>query len=87
MKTLDEILEEARISSGGKKMKSVLMIALDEDDNVINLMHGERFYIEYSLAASADRKREIREIIDKISEILKRLEAEKKALQRFLAER
>lgn len=84
MKTLDEILEEARISGGGKKMKSVLMIALDEDDNVIHLMCGTRPCMEYSLAVSADRKREMREIVDKVSATLKHLEAENKSRQLFL---
>ncbi len=84
MKTLDEILEEARISNGGKKMKSVMMIALDENDNVIHLMCGTRPCMEYSLAVSADRKREMRKIVDKVSATLKHLEAKNNARQQFL---
>ena len=79
MKTLDDILEEVRIKCGGRKMKSVMMIALDEDDNVIHLMCGNKNDMKYSLAVSADRKREMREIVDKVSATLKHLDAQDKA--------
>lgn len=81
-KTLDEILEIARISYGGKKMKSVIMIALDENDETTVLMSGRKDLMKYSLTVSAGKNPDMRNIVDYTSAMLARIDAREQARDR-----
>lgn len=87
-KTLDEILENARISYGGKKMKSVIMIALDENDETLCLLSGRKDLLKYALTVTAGKDKDTRDIVDYAAKILQRIDdherARNQAKQNFL---
>ena len=68
------------------EVKSVMVVALREDDQVEVLKGGSREDIQLSIAMAADENNDTRMMIDKVSEVLKQMdrEDELRAQQRFL---
>ena len=83
---LEKYLENMLMDMCDTEVKSVMVVALREDDHVEVLKGGSREDIQLSIAMAADENNDTRMMIDKVSEVLKQMdrEDELRAQQRFL---
>ena len=83
---LEKYLENMLMDMCDTEVKSVMVVALREDDQVEVLKGGSREDIQLSIAMAADENNDTRMMIDKVSEVLKQMdrEDELRAQQRFL---
>lgn len=83
---LEKYLENMLMDMCDTEVKSVMVVALREDDQVEVLKGGAREDIQLSIAMAADENNDTRMMIDKVSEVLKQMdrEDELRAQQRFL---
>ena len=83
---LEKYLENMLMDMCDTEVKSVMVVALREDDQVEVLKGGSREDIQLSIAMAADENNDTRMMIDKVSEVLKQMdrEDELRAQQSFL---
>lgn len=83
---LEKYLENMLMDMCDTEVKSVMVVALREDDQVEVLKGGAREDIQLSIAMAADENNDTRMMIDKVSEVLKQMDSEDelRAQQRFL---